>query len=159
MKGAIKNISIQGFKSIRELEPFTFNNLNVFIGANGAGKSNLVQLFRLLMAMTRKNLQQFILENGGADSFLHNGPKQTEAIKVELEFQSHSSFAEDSNFYRFELTPTVDETFLVSEERKYMTTDWRSYGPPAHESSLYDERNERSADDRWHGVGYFVYES
>lgn len=54
MKGAIKNISIQGFKSIRELEPFTFNNLNVFIGANGAGKSNLVQLFRLLMAMTRK---------------------------------------------------------------------------------------------------------
>ena len=159
MKGAIKKLSIQGFKSIRELEPFTFNNLNVFIGANGAGKSNLVQLFLLLMAMTRKNLQLFILENGGADSFLHNGPKQTKAIKVELEFQSHSSFAKDSNFYRFELMPTVDETFLVSEERKYVTTNWWSYGSAAHESRLYDERNERSADGQYNGVGHFVYES
>lgn len=159
MRGAIKKISIHGYKSIRELKEFELKDLNIIIGANGAGKSNLVQVFQLLMAMTRKNLQKFILENGGADNFLHNGPKNTSAIKIEFEFESHSSFAQGSNFYRFELTPTVEETFLVSEDRKYVTTEWRSYGGPAQESRLYDERNERSWNDRWNGVGHFVYES
>ncbi len=159
MRGAIKKISINGFKSIRELKEFELRGLNIFIGANGAGKSNLVQIFQLLMAMTKKNLQKFILENGGADNFLHNGPKNTPAIKVELEFASYSDNAQGSNFYRFALTPTVDETFLVDEERKYVTTNWRSYGSLSPESRLYDERNEKSWDGQWNGVGHFVYES
>ena len=96
------------------------------------------------MAMTRKNFQKYVLENGGAEGFLYNGRQSTTAIKFELEFASHSDFAAGSNFYRFELTPTVNETFLVSEERKYVKTQWRSYGPPGQESQLYDERNERS---------------
>ena len=158
-KGAISKIGISGYKSIRELNGFELKDLNVIIGANGAGKSNLIQAFRMIKSMTQKNFQKFILENGGADSFLHNGPQRTPSIKIELEFMSHSSFALGSNFYRFELTPTVDETFLISEERKYVTTGWRSYGSPSQESRLYDERNERSADGRYNGVGYFVYES
>ena len=159
MKGAIKKLSIQGFKSIQECTDFELTNLNIIIGANGAGKSNFVQIFRMLMAMTRKNFSKFILERGGADNFLFNGPKVTPQINVEFEFESFSDFAQGSNFYRFELTPTADEQFLISEERKYVTTNWRSYGPPSLESRLYDERNERSADGHWNGVGHFVYES
>jgi|WetSurMetagenome_2_1015567.scaffolds.fasta_scaffold76109_2 predicted ATPase len=159
MKGAIRKISINGFKSIRELRDFELRDLNVIIGANGSGKSNLVQAFQMLMAMSRKGLQKFILENGGADNFLHNGPKHTPAISMEFEFMSDSQFSKGSNFYRFDLTPTVEDTFLVSEERKYVTTDWRPYGSPSLESRLYDEREEKSYDDRWHGVGYFVYQS
>jgi len=159
MKGAIKRISVSGFKSISDLNSFELKDLNIVIGANGAGKSNLVQLFQMLMAMARKNLQKFILENGGGDNFLHNGPKNTSSIKVEFEFTSHSDFAKGSNHYRFALTPTVDETFLIDEEREYVTTNSRSYGGPSLESRLYDERNERSSDGRFNGVGHFVYES
>ncbi|MBF0155059.1 MAG: AAA family ATPase, partial [Magnetococcales bacterium] len=93
MKGAIKKISISGCKSIRELKEFELRPLNIIIGANGSGKSNLVQVFQLLMAMSRKNLQKFILEHGGADNFLHNGPKNTPVIKIEFEFESHGSYA------------------------------------------------------------------
>lgn len=159
MKGSINKISISGFKSIRELRDFELRDLNIFIGANGAGKSNLIQVFKLLMAMSRKNLQKFILENGGADNFLHNGPRITSGINMEIEFESHSSVAKGSNCYRFDLTPTVEERFLVTEERKYITTNWRSYGSPSLESRLFDERDEKSFDDRWHGVGHFVYEA
>jgi predicted ATPase len=38
-------------------------------------------------------------------------------------------------------------------------TNWRSYGSPSPESRLHDERDEKSADGRWNGVGHFVYES
>lgn len=159
MKGAIKKISINGFKSIRELHEFELRDLNIIIGANGSGKSNFVQVFQLLMAMSGRTFQSFILENGTADNFLHNGPKSTPAISMEFEFDSHSGFSKGSNFYRFELTPTVDERFLVSEERKYVTTNWRSYGSPSLESRLYDEREEKSASEQFHGVGHFVYDS
>jgi predicted ATPase len=56
MKRAIKKISINGFKSIRELHEFELRDLNIIIGANGSGKSNFVQLFQLLMA---EGLQTF----------------------------------------------------------------------------------------------------
>ena len=159
MKGALNKISIKGFKSIRELNDFELGNLNVVIGANGGGKSNFVQVFRMLMAMTRKNFTKFILEQGGADNFLFKGLKVTPKIDIAFEFESFSDNAKGPNQYRFELSPTVDERFLINEEREYVTTNWRSYGSPSEESRLYDERNESSWDGRWNGVGHFVYES
>lgn len=159
MKGAIHKLSIAGFKSIRELNDLELKDLNVIIGANGSGKSNFVQVFKLLMAMTQKNLQRFVLENGGADNFLHNGPKCTSAMRFAFEFESNSSYSQGINSYRAELTPTVDETFLAKEERKYVNTNWRSYGAPSQESRLYDQQNERSANENWNGVGYFVYDA
>ncbi|WP_245153533.1 AAA family ATPase [Chlorobaculum sp. 24CR] len=142
------------------MRDFELRDLNVIIGANGSGKSNLVQVFQMLMAMSRKGLQKFVLENGGADNFLHNGPQITPAISMEFEFESHSDYRQGSNFYRFELIPTVLDTFLVSEERKYVTTNWRPYGSPSYESRLYDEREEKSQlNEQFNGVGYFVYRS
>ena len=111
------------------------------------------------MAMSQKNFQKFILENGGADSFLHNGPKVTERISSEFVFESHSDYRKGNNQYRFTLTPTVEETFLISEEREYVTTAPKSYGSSAPESRLYDFRDETSYDGRFNGVGYFVYQS
>jgi AAA15 family ATPase/GTPase len=45
MSNALDRLTIRGFKSIRELEDFHFGDLNVFIGGNGAGKSNLIEFF------------------------------------------------------------------------------------------------------------------
>jgi predicted ATPase len=50
MAETIRKLTIEGFKSIRKLE-LELGPLNVLIGANGAGKSNLVSFFRLLQAM------------------------------------------------------------------------------------------------------------
>lgn len=159
MSSGINNLSIAGFKSIRELKDFELKDINIIIGANGVGKSNFVQVFRMLMAMSQKNFQKFILERGGADNFLHNGPKATPSIKVDFEFQSQSMRSEGSNYYSFELTPTPDEHFVIDENRKYYSTNWRSYGSPTEESRLYDQKDEKSANGNYNGVGHFVYES
>lgn len=118
MKGTIKKLGVSGFKSIRELKDFELRPLNIFIGANGAGKSNLVQLFRMLMAMTKKNFQKFIMENGGADNFLHNGPKWTRSIVISLEAERHGPGMDKTGAYTFTLTPTVNGTFIIDEEEQ-----------------------------------------
>lgn len=157
--GAIKRITVKGFKSIRNLDNFELGPLNIIVGANGAGKSNLIQIFRMLLAMVQKNFQSFISTNGGADSFPHNGLKQTPKIDIGFEFASNSYYSAGSNYYNFQLTPTVDEKFLINETRRYLDRAIQSYGAPSEESRLYDYRNDSSFDGQSHGTGYFVFDS
>ena len=160
MKGALDRLSVSGFKSIRELKDFPLSDLNLFVGANGAGKSNLIELFRMLLAMADKNFSKFVLAHNGADGFLFNGPKVTPAIRAEFAFSSHSTYRQGPTIYRFEAMPTADgRTLLLSEEREYVTTDPRSYGPVAEESRLRDEKDEKAADGQSWGVGHYVYEA
>mgnify|MGYP005649922243 FL=1 len=51
MAQALDKLTIKGFKSIQSLEDFELTNLNIFIGGNGAGKSNFIDFFRMLRAM------------------------------------------------------------------------------------------------------------
>ena len=44
---SLDKLTINGFKSIHELKDFELKNLNVIVGANGAGKSNLLSFFRI----------------------------------------------------------------------------------------------------------------
>jgi len=157
--GAIKKITVKGFKSIRELNEFELKSLNVIVGANGAGKSNLIQIFKMVQTMAQGAFQDFILKNGGADAFPFDGLKETPEIKIGFEFTSSSSFSEGSNFYRFTMAPSAAETMLLSEERRYKDYNWKTYGSSSAESRLSEQKAERSWDDRWNGVGYFVYDA
>lgn len=133
----IDTITVCGFKSIRELTDFPLHNLNIIVGANGAGKSNFIQLFRLVRNMLLKNLQAYTAEHGGASSFLFNGPKTTERIQAGFRFGDNS--------YRFSLVPTVDDKFAISEERRYRESSWYGFSNSLPESRLYDDRNESSS--------------
>jgi predicted ATPase len=109
MGDPIKKLTIQGFKSIRNLENFELRSLNVLIGANGAGKSNFLGFFRLLRELVEQRLQ-FALQTieGGADACLYMGPKITRRFVAKLYF-SHS-------FYEFALMPTPDNRFVFEHE-------------------------------------------
>jgi predicted ATPase len=66
----LKRIELKGYKSIKNMD-LELRPLNVLIGANGAGKSNLISFFKLLEHMIRGNLQRFVATSGGASSLLH----------------------------------------------------------------------------------------
>ena len=86
----LKSIRIAGWKSIRDMEPaLELGSLNVLIGANGSGKSNLVSFFRLLNELEGERLQTYIGQSGGADSLLHLGSKVTPRITTDLEFETN----------------------------------------------------------------------
>ena len=58
MGSAIDKISLKGFKSIRSLEDFELQPVNILIGANGCGKSNFVSFFFLLREMVEERLRR-----------------------------------------------------------------------------------------------------
>src|SRR5699024_2269287 len=131
----LNQITIQGFKSIQQLENFELTNLNVLIGGNGAGKSNFIDVFRMLRAMMKSGLGGVAMERGGADGFFFGGPKQTPEIKLAFDF--------GNNKYRLTLKTTADEKFLIEqEEQKYKAAgSWRTIAYQAFESALPKEKD------------------
>ncbi len=105
----LKKLTIKGFKSIESLVDFELGPLNVLIGANGAGKSNFVDFFRMLRAMMNQGLQDFVTARGGADGFFYLGPKHTPQIFAHLEF--------GDSFYEFELIPLVSGPMVLRGEK------------------------------------------
>lgn len=63
----LKEVEIKGYKSINsEGQAIEFGDVTVLLGANGAGKSNLVSFFKLLNHMTTGGLRLFVGQQGSA---------------------------------------------------------------------------------------------
>lgn len=106
-------ISIKGYKSIQNLENFKLTNLNILLGANGAGKSNFISVFKFLAQMYERNLQAYVQTSGGPDTFLHYGRKRTQQIGMAFYFAD--------NAYKFGLKPTLDNRLIFIEEELCFT--------------------------------------
>lgn len=128
----LAHLSVRGFKSIRELEKFELApSLNVLIGANGAGKSNFISLFRMLADMMDGKLQLYVKSEYGPDALLWGGRKRTREIDVEIYFAR--------NGYHFTLAPAANE-LVFSREETYFAGDFantrRSLGSGHTEAKL-----------------------
>ncbi len=84
----LERITVTGYKSIKELRDFELGDINVLIGANGAGKSNFLSLFKMLDSIANNRLQLFVGVSGGADYLLFFGQKNTKEIKISLEIRN-----------------------------------------------------------------------
>ncbi|MGL4767827.1 MAG: AAA family ATPase [Formosimonas sp.] len=107
----LSSLSISGYKSIRELKEFPLNSLNVLVGANGAGKSNFIGLFKLLNEMYEQRLQAYVQKQGGPDALLHFGRKVTKEIAIK--------YCSGENFYAFKLLPTLDNKLTILGEQSF----------------------------------------
>jgi predicted ATPase len=104
----LNRLTVRGFKSIRTLEDFELRELNVLIGANGAGKSNFINVFQMMAEMVQKRLQLYVQKQDGPDRLLFGTRKKTPQLDVEL------SFAD--NEYRISLEPAGDRLVFAREE-------------------------------------------
>lgn len=113
----IDTISIEGYKSFAKVDQFPLRNLNVLIGANGAGKSNFLSLFRLLTALSQGNLQTYVKAQGGPDALLHGGRKRSPQFSVALKFASNGGIV---NGYDITLAPTADNRMQFLREKPWI---------------------------------------
>lgn len=111
----LNRVRIDGFKSIKSLgnEGLELTQLNVVIGANGAGKSNLISAFKLLGLMLEGRLQEFVARQGGASRLLYHGPKVTPELAM--------FFIIGKDGYSFCLAPGADDRFsFISESTHFV---------------------------------------
>jgi len=111
----IQNISIKGFKSIQSMPSFSPRSINVFIGQNGAGKSNFIGFFKFLSNMLSGtgNLADYTGLYGGASSFLFDGAETTPQISGYISMKTTTGL----NEYKFRLSHASADTFVYTEEQ------------------------------------------
>jgi len=116
----LRRVTLNGFKSIKAMD-LELRSLNVLIGANGAGKSNLVSFFKMLNEMMGGRLQQYIGTNGRAQSILHYGPKVTPEMRTRLEFQFDDGSGIESRLdvYAMRLTHSTGDSLAFVNEIIY----------------------------------------
>ncbi len=113
----LSRLVLKGYKSIAECD-LEFRPLNALIGANGAGKSNLVGFFTLIQQLIEGKLQLHVGRQGGPDALLHFGRKKSPQLKAELYF--------GNNGYRMHLEPTVDNRMIFEDESFWWNvSDWK----------------------------------
>jgi predicted ATPase len=119
-KAHLSKIQLSGYKSIKELD-LEMLPINILIGANGAGKSNFISLFSLLRALSQGRFKDHVKENGGANSLLHFGAKNTSKIIVDIDVSV--------NGYHVELRHDLFEDELIFEKEFCRFNDY-DYSKP-----------------------------
>jgi predicted ATPase len=138
---SVKSLSVKGYKSIKELLNFELSDLNVLIGANGAGKSNFISLFRLLNEMYEKNLQLHVQTQGGPDALLHLGRNYSERLHAEFYFAN--------NGYKFDLVPTSDNRLIFESEVSWFRGVYYDTSPSSTLGSGHEESKLKGATDMY----------
>lgn len=129
----VSNISIKGYKSIKNLEDFKLESLNVLVGPNGAGKSNFISVFKLLNEIVEERLQNYVATSDGAHTLLYYGQKITKNIELKINFEP--------NTYYCKLTLTTGKDTLYFEE-ELASYHKQEYTKPIKTSILSEDRRE-----------------
>ena len=121
----IKRFALKGFKSICEMD-IELRDLNVLIGANGTGKSNLISFFRMLSFLQSGTLQTYVGTQGGANGLLHYGAKKTPQISATIDFET----TKGRNRYHMRLVHAAGDTLIFADEEiTYSQKDRETNGP------------------------------
>jgi predicted ATPase len=138
----LEKLTIKNFKSIRE-QTLALGRLNVFIGGNGAGKSNLIEAFRFLRETINQNLAEYTGTKGGADTLLYFGRKRSPEMSFFLEFGE----GDTGNAYLVKLRGTDDDSLTIAEETAYYH-ERKKYAKPydKHVSSFSKESKLKTVD-------------
>lgn len=152
----LDRITITGWKSIKSVDNFKLDSTNVLIGANGAGKSNFISLFRMLGWMTQGSLQFHVGSLGGANGLLHHGASITPHLGIDLRFTTPAGVSE----YQARLFHAAGDTFVFADEKirqfehESKEPDWTSLGAGHRESRL--EASSRSEPESMASTSNFI---
>jgi predicted ATPase len=86
-KPFLERLILQNFLSFREAD-IELRNLNVLIGPNASGKSNLIEAVCLLHACPQ-DLSKVFATGGGFKEWLHKGPMKSDELKLAAHFASN----------------------------------------------------------------------
>lgn len=136
----IEYVAVKGFASIKDVKLTLAPDVTVLIGANGAGKSNIIRSFELMAHIMKSRLQNYVLARGGINNLLHVGPQgRDSALSLNVQFSPND--ADTSNGYIARLRSTDEDSAFLEEwltfhDRKKYTAPYDSPLPAGTETAL-----------------------
>lgn len=132
----LRSLHVSGFRSLRDLELDLTSPVTILAGANGSGKSNIVDAFELLGRAVDGQLNDHLLRIGGFGAVLHSSMDDVTTEEITLtvwgDWHSTADGSDISNGYRMRLTVGPDDTALIDET----TLTHRKPFPTPYDSSL-----------------------
>ena len=119
----LKWLTVSGFKSIESVQRLEIGRVNVIIGANGSGKSDLVNVFSFLKSLRAGRLGEYVARAGGADRILHFGAKTTDKLTIDISFRG------DAHAYSIALVPDDIDRLVPSAEVIQVRDNQEYVGP------------------------------
>lgn len=108
---AIREVSVSGYRSLRHIR-FPVDDLGVFIGGNGTGKTNLYRTLELLQAAANGTLTRALAAEGGMESVLWVGERRKhEAARARFAAELRDDTTAQSFVYEVEvgLVPQIPD--------------------------------------------------
>jgi predicted ATPase len=112
----ITKIEVNGFKSLKDFELTLNSGLNILVGPNGSGKTNIVLFFEFLSKIVTMPINEAITEMGGFGFVFQKTEKGfVDSIKVKIEGDAYHNLLKDklTYTYSFELKLSNDLENIV----------------------------------------------
>lgn len=143
----LRSLALSGYRSYNndlEQNKIQLNDINIIIGANGAGKSNLISFIEMVSFMMSRGLARHVAKQGGAQSLLYCGATRAEEIRGKLQIHDTQNRKEDTYSFALEQN-ALNQLFFTSEQMSYQ--DDVHYSP--YEEDFGDGHFESKLADQW----------
>ncbi len=132
----LRRLHVQGYKTLRDVD-LALGPLNVLIGPNGCGKTNLLDVIALLHEYAAGKLEDAIYARGGLDGILW-ARGEYESIRTRLVFDVDSHGKETDWEFRLQLrksgTALVSDTALGRADKLRLAQD---VAPAPYKTSIW----------------------
>ncbi len=108
----ITKIEIDGFKSLNNFKLELHEGLNILVGPNGSGKTNIVLFFEFLSKLVTMPVSDAIEEMGGFGSIFQKKEKgYVDTIKVKIEGKTGYNNIENDYAYNYSFVLKISDDF------------------------------------------------
>ncbi len=142
----LDKIVVRGFRSIAN-QTVTLGDITVLIGSNGSGKSNFIEVFKLLREISEGRLSDYVKRSGGAERILHFGSKNTDSINL------RAYFNDSVDQYEISLFPNSLDSLVPINEYAYF---WNKQYAQPYQKPLPSNGNEAAISLNAAGVDGYV---
>lgn len=119
-KRLIEKIRLRNILSFGDKgEEITLEPLNIIIGQNASGKSNLIDVINLIKAAADLNSVEYISKNGGISEWLWKGRKKEEVAQIYIE--QKTPVTKDVHTYDFHFWEYGQRTVVFKDQIEDLT--------------------------------------
>ena len=127
----VHSIRVKNFKSLRDVQIRDMPGFVVFVGANGTGKTTLIEVFSFLKDCLKDNARTAFDGRGGFDQVRSRGARKDETVLIELKIDLGFRTEDKRRIVTYSVEFAADEPKVVVEHE---LLHWKrgSYGAPYH---------------------------